>query len=126
MSYAVQADGVQGSRSRAVNVKKIWPVLKYVVFFVCFMWLLFFVLMTSVHEYEWMLNDPVSKVDSWCWLPLEKDSIRREMYIIFLFQFVVMSLVFIRIKNLLFSVLMFLLFCYATYALIVRDMLCAT
>jgi len=67
------------------------------------MWLLFFVLITSVHEYEWMLSDSVSKVDSWCWLPLEKDSIRQEMYIIFLFQFVVMSLVFVRIKKLAFQ-----------------------
>jgi len=100
-------------------------VFKCVGFLVCYVPLLFFVFATSTHEYEYMLNEAGSEFTSWCQLPTEKDPIRREMYMIFLFLFGVMGIVFLRKKNLAFIACMLIIFCYATYAFVLKDMACS-
>jgi len=105
-----------------MNGKK--EIFKYVGFFACYTLLLFFVLVTSTHEYEYMLKEAGSEFSSWCQLPIEKDSARREMYMVFLFLFGVLGFVFLRRKNLALVACMFVILCYATYALILKDMIC--
>jgi len=91
-----------------------------------FAWLYVFAVIGSVHRYEWWLNDPASEISSWCGLPFYSTDIRGGMYLLFLFQFTVMFLVFFRRKRWFFNVLMFLLFCWAAYRFMVRDMLCVS
>jgi len=71
-----------------------------------------------------MLNEARSEFTSWCQLPAEKDPIRIEMYIIFLFLFGVVGFVLLRRKNLVIIAGMLIIFCYATYAFILKDMIC--
>jgi len=96
--------------------------LKFIAFVLCFVWLVFFTLMGSIHDYEWMIRD--SEIGSWCRLPPEQNSTRGELYLLFLLQFGMMSLVFLRKKNISLTLAMIGLFLYATYAFIGRDMLC--
>jgi len=99
--------------------------MRYVGFCACCAWLLFFVLMGGTHDYEYMLHEPHTEITSWCQLPPENDPIRKEMYGLFLVQFIVAGFIFLRRKHHIFIASMLLIFCYATYALIVKDMMCA-
>jgi len=100
-------------------------IMRHVGFYVCCLWLLFFVFMGSTHDYEYMLHEAGSEMKSWCQLPLEKDPIRKEMYMLFLIQFAGAGLAFLRRKNRIFIASLSLVFCYATYAFILKDMVCA-
>jgi len=106
-------------------MKKIKVVIWYFWFYVCCAWLLTFVFMGGIHDYEYMLNEASSEITSWCQLPMEKDPVRKEMYMLFIIQFSIVGLVFLRKKNHVFIASMSLVFCYATYALILKDMICA-
>jgi len=106
-----------------MNGKK--EIFKYVGFFACYTLLLFFVLVTSTHEYEYMLKEAGSEFTSWCRLPTEKDPTRREMYMVFLILFCVMGILFLRRNNFVFIACMSFIFCYATYVFIFRDMACS-
>jgi len=98
--------------------------VRSIIFVLCLIWLAFFALMGAIHDYEWMLADPSLDIHSWCDLPPEQDPIRRELYLLFLAQFGVVGFLFLRQKTPLFIAAMILLFGYATYAFIGRDMLC--
>jgi len=97
---------------------------KLTAFILCSVLLSIFVLITSAHEYEYMLNEAGSELISWCQLPVEKDPARKEMYMVFLVLFGVMGLIFLRKKNIAFIVSMLIVFCYAIYSLLLKDMIC--
>jgi len=71
-----------------------------------------------------MLNEVDSEITSWCQLPPEKDNTRREMHLLFIFLFTVAGVLFLRKTNLARIAFMSILFCYATYALLLKDMMC--
>jgi len=101
-------------------------IFKHFSFFLCYALLFAFILTTSTHEYEYMLNEARSEFTSWCQLPMEKDSARREMYIVFIFLSGVAGFVFLKKKNPVLIFCMLVVFCYATYAFILKDMMCST
>jgi len=107
-------------------MKKSDSIFNYLAFFIGMIWLFLFTLIFSTHQYGWMLTEVSSEAMSWCSLPLERDSLRREMYILFLVQFALMALIFMRKKNIFFTISLVLFFGYATYLFMVRDMLCVS
>jgi len=93
-------------------------------FYACCAWLLLFVFVGSVHDYEFMLGEAGPEIKSWCQLPVEKDPVRGEMYALFLVQLAVVGLIFLRRKNPIFLTSLSLVFCYATYVLVLKDIIC--
>jgi len=105
--------------------KTIRFILKHVVFLLCCAWLIFFIFVASSHQYFWtMLKGDVYNYTyagkQWLWLA---SPVRSEHYVIFLFHFAFSCFIFLRKWNPIFIISLGLIFCYATYAFIFRDMI---
>jgi|GEM_PF-2067365 len=107
-------------------LEKFIALLRPMGFCVGYVWLGFFVVVGGVHEYGYLLNEFSPEFNSWCQLPPEKDPIRKELYGLFLIQFIMLILVFLR-KNQFFAFFvpaLLFVFAYAIYMLIIKDWLC--
>jgi len=104
------------------------PIVNYLAFIVFCLWLLLFVTLGSIHEYDWMLGDAEFNGDRCrlhsAMLDNDYNNQRVMAYVLFLIQFIGIGFIFIRQKNWIFIISLSLLFGYASWLLIVRDLLC--
>jgi len=103
--------------------RNVHSLLSYALFLFCCAWLIFLVFVTSSHEYQWMMLKIYARIpEDQQWLK-KAMPVRVEYAIVFLFHFFFVCFIFLRKHKLFFVASLAVIFCYATYAFIFRDMI---